>query len=86
MDMKSNFGFDSFVLQPLGYYSFSGKNCEICLEPCLNGCDVAVYDKRKDLLEPKYCTNLNRVFVMSEQDTVALLAIKKAKEYYEKYE
>lgn len=32
---------------------------ELCFEPCLNGFDVAVYDKDLNLLHPKQCTNVN---------------------------
>ena len=29
---------------PLHYYSFEFDDKELCLEPCLNGFDVALYD------------------------------------------
>jgi predicted membrane GTPase involved in stress response len=85
--MKNKFGFDSF--KNMGtYMSFRGENCEICLEPCLNGCDVAVYDLRQNLLEPKYCTNidLSSLSEFGKLIKVRRLAITKAIEFYEKYE
>jgi hypothetical protein len=29
------------------YFSYQGKNFEICLESCMNGYDVAKYDKNR---------------------------------------
>ena len=41
-----------------GYFSYKDDKYEICLEPCMNGYEVAIYDLRQDLLKPKICTNL----------------------------
>jgi len=81
------FGFESFKKKD-GYMSFTGKKVEICLEPCLNGCDVAVYDLNMDLLEPKYCTNLNLQYmeVIDQVIKIREAALIKAKEFYLKYE
>jgi len=35
---------------------------QICLEVCMNGYDVAIYDQKKDLVEPKICTNIKGAF------------------------
>jgi len=34
---------------------------EICLESCLNGYDVAIYDKNLDLIGEKTCTNIDNM-------------------------
>lgn len=79
-------------IQNQTYVTYKGKKCEICLEPCFNGCDVAVYDLGLNLLEPKFCTNLQGFdpfnFTASFEDSMELrsLAFEKAQEYYEKYE
>jgi hypothetical protein len=42
------------------YFSYVEDEIEICLERCLNGFDIAVYDKAaKFLLLEKRCTNLS---------------------------
>ncbi len=45
-----------------GHYYFSYLNrwlgIEICLEPCLNGFDIAMYDKQNSLIGKKICTDL----------------------------
>lgn len=46
------------------YHSFSFRDYEICLEPCLNGFDVAIYKVGPDegiggLVEEKICTDFN---------------------------
>lgn len=80
-----------FVYKPSGYFSYLGKRCEICLEPCLNGCDVGVYDYAGNLLESKYCTNLQGFGLFSQRsdaDNILLrkAAMSKAQEYYLRYE
>ena len=42
----------------IGYISYKFGKFEICLEPCLNGFCVAIYDNKQNLLEPKKCTKL----------------------------
>ena len=49
------FHFD--YIQP-GYLSYKTDRHEICLEPCLNGWDVALYDLEQNLIGDKYCTNV----------------------------
>ncbi len=46
---------------PVPYFSYKTDNVEICLEPCLNGLDVAIYDLNQELLEPKECTNFKKM-------------------------
>ena len=41
---------------------FKNRRVEICLEPCLNGCDVAVYDKNQNLLTDKVCTDVKNFY------------------------
>jgi len=67
--MKKTINF-SDLLKKDGYMSYEVKGFEICLEPCLNGCDVAIYDDKQDLLEPKVCTGLTFSNVL--WDTVSL--------------
>ena len=44
------------------YFSYKTDGFELCLEPCLNGYDVALYDLDQDLIYFKECTNLTGVF------------------------
>jgi len=47
---------NDFVTKKVGdipYLSFQGKNCEICIESGFGCIDIAVYDLKQDLLEPK---------------------------------
>ena len=37
---------------------------EVCLESCLNGYDVAIYDKNKNLIGKKECTNIEGMMEM----------------------
>jgi len=37
---------------------------EICLESCLNGYDVAIYDKERNLIGEKKCTNIKEMLEM----------------------
>lgn len=41
----------------LYYYSYLGKNCEICIENGFGCVDIAVYDLKQELLEPKVTLN-----------------------------
>jgi len=41
------------------YFSYVfGDGRELCLEACLNGYDIALYDKDKILIGDKICTNI----------------------------
>ncbi len=64
------------------WYSWKGDGVEICLEPCINGFDVAVYDLNMNLLEPKHCLNLTPPFA---QETALVMALIKANKYRIKY-
>lgn len=73
-----------------GYFQYDGDGFHICLEPCLNGCDVAVYDKDLMLLEPKFCCDLPGFGLgehPSPEQQIKMLALaqEKAKEYFDKY-
>ena len=51
---------NDFVTKKVGnmpYLSFKGKNCEICIESGFGCTDIAVYDLKKDILEPKVTIN-----------------------------
>lgn len=63
-----------------GYYFASGlsDDREVCLEPCLNGFDVAIYDKNKDLIGEKTCTNIDNAYLIDQ--FAGKLAIKIANE------
>lgn len=67
-----------------GWVSYQGKGIEICFEPCLNGCDVAVYDDKQSLLEPKFCTDLDN-FGFGDKATLMIKAFEKAQEFFNKY-
>lgn len=57
---------NSMYLSARRHYAKAGGDdvVEICLEPCLNGYDVAIYNyKNKDLLMPKICTDFDRSIV-----------------------
>jgi hypothetical protein len=41
------------------YFSFKDNNIEICLEACMGGYCIAMYDKAQNLLKPKVCTNID---------------------------
>ena len=45
----------------IDYYSYTifETGHEICIEPCMNGFCVGIYDKNKWLIAPKKCTNMN---------------------------
>lgn len=64
-----------------GYMTFKNDKFEICLEPCLNGCDVAIYDLEQNLLEPKKCTDLKHV----NNDELLVRAYEFFNEFYNKY-
>ena len=57
----------------LFYWSYrASENVEVCLEPCLSGYCIGIYDKQENLLIPKECTNLDH-FVSKEERTYELL-------------
>ena len=64
------------------YYSYKQGFFEICLEPCLNGFDIGIYDGAFPI-EPKLCTNIDRdhEFVPN----MFKIAIKHANYLYSKY-
>lgn len=39
------------------YHSFKSSGIEICLEPCAGGFCVVPFNEKKEMLEPKKCTN-----------------------------
>lgn len=43
------------------YLTYKSGSFEICLEPCLNGFCVGLYDDNQELLKPKACTNIDLV-------------------------
>ncbi len=67
---------------------------EVCLEPCLNGFDVAIY-KNKDLVIEKVCTNIDidvegghilaNYLEGLARDVVLDVAIRVANEIYTKF-
>lgn len=40
------------------YHAFKNEKIEIDIEPCQGGFCIAVYDYKKDLLEPKHCLDV----------------------------
>lgn len=74
-------------LTPHGHFYFShilpdGK--EICLEPCLNGYDVAIYQDQ-ELIESKQCTRLSMQDQLNDKKAAITKALVIANEFYEKY-
>ncbi len=39
------------------HFSYKDGEYEVCLEACLNGYDVAIYDNKQNLIGEKECTN-----------------------------
>lgn len=68
------------------YYSYVYGNKEICLEPCLNGFDVAIYENQS-LLEPKVCTDIENYNAWSRNSSIAALskALSLAEEFKQKH-
>lgn len=57
----SVFNFETVILEGalFPYYSYKLEDgTEICLEACMNGFDVAIYNKNENLLRHKECTNM----------------------------
>src|SRR3989304_6839056 len=46
------------------YFTYTDGKYEVCLESCLNGYDVAIYDVNKDLVGEKECTNIEGMLEM----------------------
>jgi len=46
------------------YFTFTDGKYEVCLESCLNGYDVAIYDMNKNLIGEKECTNIEGMLEM----------------------
>jgi len=68
---------------------------EVCLEACLNGYDVAIYDKKGNLIGEKTCTNIKGMLEAQIMSGFSILtgealekaveiANKKIKELYDK--
>ena len=77
------------------YFRWRDKKIEVCLESCLNGYDVAIYDNYRELIGEKTCTNIKGMLDtqiapgFSTKSGEAInkaieIANKKVKEYYSK--
>ncbi len=53
----TDFKFQKIPGSSFKYFSVIVRDIEICLEPCMNGCEVAFYDSEQELIFPKECTN-----------------------------
>lgn len=71
------------VIGTFGYYfsKFLPDGREVCLESCLNGFDVAIYDQNKDLIGEKTCTDYPDTRMPSLIEAIRI-ANKKVKELY----
>jgi len=49
--------FKTIKIGGASYLSFKGKKCEICIEQGFGCSDLAVYDLKQELLEPKVTIN-----------------------------
>ena len=78
------------------YFSYKCGDFEICLEPCLNGYDVAIYrGEQKDIVGEKKCTNFDfgdrglRFGIdglkKGQANMVLLRAVKLANEFHKKF-
>lgn len=78
---------DFKINRAYNYYSYKNNEIEICLEPCLNGFDVALYDLNRCLLKEKICTNLKDKGIYSRLYFVFSMAkaIMHANDLYLKY-
>lgn len=54
--------FEAIQVFDIPYYSYKTDEFELCIEPCLNGFDVSLYNLNQDLIYPKQCTNLTGTF------------------------
>lgn len=70
--------------QTFGFYfsAFLPDGNEVCLESCLNGFEVAIYDKSKDLIGEKVCTNLTNFIGDVAFIEAIILANKKLEDLY----
>lgn len=59
-DFKRDGGAGSFG----HYFSYKDDKYEVCMESCLNGYDVAVYDLEQNLIGEKKCTNIECMLEM----------------------
>jgi hypothetical protein len=92
--MKKLLGTDfrqRFIDHSHWYFSYVEKDLEFAIEPCFSGADVAVYrlvmGGRPQLLEDKWCTNMNEEDMKDPMinSFVTTVAIAKANELYKKY-
>lgn len=68
------------------YFEFETKDFVICMESCLGGYCVAIYDvSREHLLEEKFCTDHRKRNGVAGLIEIYDKAIKKAQQYYDKY-
>lgn len=42
-------------------FTYKNDKVEVCLESCLNGYDVAIYDLEQNLIGEKECTNVKGI-------------------------
>ena len=87
--MKKKLGRNDFQNKD-GYLSFKNGYCEICIEPCLNGADIAVYDLGQELFEPKICTNLGEFGSIKNANIFQIIDMwkiidKEVNKFYKKY-
>lgn len=77
------------------YFSWKNNEIEVCLESCLSGYEVAIYDLNKDLIGEKTCTKIEGMlesqivpgFSMGTGEAIEKaikIANKKMKEFYAK--
>lgn len=81
------------------YFNKNGNLYSLCLEPCLNGFDVAIYVRQGqgawEIIEPKKCTDFNfgdrglqfgiEGLKQGQANMVLLRALKFANEFYKKF-
>jgi len=69
----------------LKVYTYKEKGIELCLEPCANGFDVALYDDKQEIIYPKKCTNLKKVCGVAGMIKAINAGVKYANELYQQY-
>jgi len=43
---------------PVAFYLYTDGDIQICLEPCMSGMCVSIYDSQNWILAPKLCTEM----------------------------
>lgn len=67
MDKLTRQDFELLKVGNVPYLSYKGKNVEICIESGFGCIDIAVYDLKQELLEPKVTMRTSILYASSLQ-------------------